>query len=130
MRDADAEYTCPSSDAAVGAVVLGVRDREGNLGYLTPAPHVDVDLLERVRERFGDPRTAMRFASPCVRGECAQWTGSRCGIIDAVVADIGTSEPDRLPACSIRSTCRWFAQHGRAACAVCPVVVTNPAVPA
>ena len=124
------ERTCPSADAAVGAVLLAVRDRHGNLGYITPAPRVDVDLLETARDRFGDPRAALRFAAPCVRGECAQWTGSRCGLIDNVVADLGAYEAQHLPACGIRSTCRWFAQLGRHACAVCPEVITKPAVPA
>ena len=28
-----------------------------------------------------------------------------------------------LPKCSIRSHCRWFFQHGRDACAVCPLII-------
>jgi hypothetical protein len=121
------ERTCPSAEAAVGSLLVAVRDPQGNLAYVTPAPRVDVDLLSAARERFGDPRAALRFGAPCVRGACMQWTGSRCGVIDNVVADLGAREPDRLPACGIRSTCRWFAQHGRHACAVCPDVVTQPA---
>jgi hypothetical protein len=30
-----------------------------------------------------------------------------------------------LPACAIRRTCRWYAQRGPAACAVCPLVVAD-----
>jgi hypothetical protein len=30
-----------------------------------------------------------------------------------------------LPKCSIRSQCRWFLQHGRDACAVCPLIITD-----
>ena len=31
---------------------------------------------------------------------------------------------DALPSCSIRNTCRWFADQERAACVRCPQVVT------
>jgi hypothetical protein len=30
-----------------------------------------------------------------------------------------------LPRCAIRSSCRWFAQRGAEACAVCPLVVAD-----
>jgi hypothetical protein len=121
------ERTCPSAPAAAGSLLLAIRGEGGELGYLTPPPRIDVDLLEAAREQFGDPRRALRFASPCREGGCAKWTGTRCGVIDAVIADLGAHEPEELPACGIRSTCRWFAQHGRAACNVCPEVVTKPA---
>jgi hypothetical protein len=31
----------------------------------------------------------------------------------------------RLPACAIRHSCRWYAQRGAAACAVCPQIVAD-----
>ena len=34
-------------------------------------------------------------------------------------------ESGRLPRCAIRRTCRWFAQRGADACAVCPRVVAD-----
>jgi hypothetical protein len=66
-----------------------------------------------------------------VQKACGQWTGSRCGIIDEVLAESGASvKPDdgapvEVPPCAIRATCRWFAQVGAAACGVCPEVVTD-----
>jgi hypothetical protein len=126
VHERSAERTCPSALAEPGALLVGVRGADGALAYLTPAPVVDLTLLDTARERFGDPRTALRFASPCAQARCPQWNGSGCGVIEAVIADLGEREPQRLPACAIRSTCRWFAQRGRAACAVCPEVVTNP----
>ena len=34
-------------------------------------------------------------------------------------------ESGRLPHCAIRRDCRWFAQRGADACAVCPRVVAD-----
>ena len=32
---------------------------------------------------------------------------------------------ETLPACQIRSSCRWWLQEGKAACYRCPQMVTN-----
>ena len=61
-----------------------------------------------------------------MEGRCAQWTGSRCGVIDTVLTTPDRpAVPERLPHCGIRSTCRWYAQSGAEACAVCPLVITD-----
>jgi hypothetical protein len=75
----------------------------------------------------GAPEKRFRFATACVEERCAQWTGTRCGVIDLVLEhhDQVPLTPDRRPACAIRSSCRWFAQSGWDACAVCPSVVTD-----
>jgi hypothetical protein len=57
------------------------------------------------------------------------WTGERCGLIDTALGVLShqveaqTARP--LRACGIRHACRWFAQHGKSACAVCPLIVTE-----
>lgn len=60
---------------------------------------------------------------------CEQWTGSRCGVIDMAIetqdAGIAPTLDRPLPRCSIRPRCRWFAQAGPRACAVCPLVITD-----
>jgi hypothetical protein len=74
----------------------------------------------------------MRFGCDCAEQGCVQWKGEdgagRCGLIDhaleALKVEVG---PDHLPRCGIRATCRWFAQHDRKACAVCPQVIRRPA---
>jgi hypothetical protein len=59
---------------------------------------------------------------------CMQWAGNRCGLIDRVVEHFGPgADEDPLPKCGIRSTCRRFAQQGRAACESCPEVIRKPA---
>jgi hypothetical protein len=110
--------------------LLGVIDENGRVGYLTPAITVDQEFVEKAKQGRS-PRKRFRFAGPCVEESCAQWTGSRCGVIDTVFDAVQTlapapARPDGvLPHCAIRSSCRWFAQEGAAACAACPFVITD-----
>lgn len=122
-----AAYTCPSAPGEPGATLLGVVGPQGSVAYLTPPLTIDDDFVAIAR-RGRSPEKRFRFAAPCVEERCAQWTGSRCGVIDAVLAaDVpGADDETRgLPRCSIRSSCRWFAQSGADACGVCPRVITD-----
>jgi hypothetical protein len=117
--------TCPSSRAEPGATLLGVVNADGTVGYLSPAVTVDEAFVERAR-RGRAPEKRFRFAGACVESGCAQWTGSRCGVIDRVLgSDLEAPERAGLPRCAIRSSCRWFAQSGAEACGVCPLVITD-----
>lgn len=124
------EYTCPSATCKPGATLLGVIGENGQVGYLTPAITVDEEFVEKAK-RGRSPRKRFRFAGPCVEESCAQWTGSRCGVIDMVLDAVETldqappREDGELPRCAIRSSCRWFAQEGTTACAACPFVITD-----
>jgi hypothetical protein len=61
-----------------------------------------------------------------VEGGCGYWADGRCGVIDNVLVDLRLkTENSGLPACSIRSNCRWFSQSGASACRVCPEVITE-----
>jgi hypothetical protein len=114
---------CPSSRCEPGASLIAILD-EGRLAHITPALPVNEAFVASAREH-GSPEARMRFASPCLKAGCAQWTGSSCGIIEQVVAaEIGPSG-GRLPRCAIRPSCRWYAQEGAAACRACPLVVTD-----
>lgn len=127
--------TCPSAPASPGAVLLGVKGAEGRIVPLRTRLEVDADFLAAA-SRQGPPEARMRFASPCQTKGCAQWTGSACGIIQRVLDHLGhLSEPpvlsgERLPPCTIRQSCRWFAEQGREACAACDLVVTYQTQPA
>lgn len=119
--------TCPSGPCEPGAILLGLVDEQDEVGYLTPAITIDERFVARA-ERGRSPQKRFRFATPCVEGGCAQWTGSRCGVIDRVLEAEGlepVGEPGELPQCAIRGSCRWFAQSGAEACAVCPLVITD-----
>jgi hypothetical protein len=120
-----ASCTCPSAPCEPGATLLGIVGPHGTVGYLTPALTIDEDFV-RIARRGRSPAKRFRFAAPCVEEHCAQWTGSRCGIIDgALAADVPEDEHRGLPRCAIRSSCRWFDQSGADACGVCPLVITD-----
>lgn len=104
--------------------MLGAFGPDGHLGYVSPAVPVSDALAQRLTDG-GGAEQRFRFASRCVEAECVQWSGSRCGVIDRVQAAATPIEISRLTACAIRRDCRWYAQAGTSACAVCPIVVTD-----
>jgi hypothetical protein len=124
---------CPSSPCQEGALLLGIVLRDGRVAFARDRVVVDKGFVENASRGSHPPETRFRFGSPCVRGACQQWTGSRCGVIDSVRAEAraaGCPPPPALslPECSIRADCRWFEQAGAEACAVCDLVVTETRV--
>jgi hypothetical protein len=127
------ERSCPSARCEPGATLLGIVNGDGTVGYITPPLQIDDQFVQRVKQGR-DPEKRFRFAGTCVEGGCKQWTGSRCGVIDRVLAaGVAPAAPAgedagaraSLPQCAIRSTCRWFAQSGADACRVCPLIATD-----
>lgn len=122
------DKTCPSARAAPGAMLLGIKGANGRIQHMRTPLVIDDNFVEIARS-VGAPEARMRFASPCQTKGCAQWTGTRCGVIDNVLAHLAVQDerPQRttLPACAIRATCRWFDQTGDAACLACDLVVTD-----
>jgi hypothetical protein len=78
-------HTCPSAPCEPGSTLLGVVGPQGTVAYLTPPLTIDDSFVATAR-RGRSPEKRFRFAAPCVEEHCAQWTGSRCGVIDAVLA--------------------------------------------
>ena len=117
------QLTCPSARCEPGATLLGVVEADGTVGYITPRLTVDAEFVEQA-SRGRAPEKRFRFAGACVESGCKQWTGSRCGVIDRVLEG-DLPKAGALPHCSIRSSCRWFAQSGAEACGVCPLVITD-----
>ena len=117
---------CPSAFCHEGALLLGVMTPSGTLSYVQPPTRVDADFVARARA-LGNPERRFRFSAPCVEAGCPQWTGEGCAVVDKVIEDEQPVELEsgRLPFCAIRRDCRWFAQRGAAACAVCPRVVAD-----
>ena len=122
---------CPSSNCKEGAILLGIVLADGNVAFAKDRIVVDQDFVARAtREGSHPPETRFRFSSPCAQSACKQWTGARCGVIDSVMDETAAAGytpavSQDLPACSIRSQCRWFSQTGAEACAVCDIVVTD-----
>lgn len=122
-----ANYACPSAPAEPGAGLLGVLATDGKIHNLRTLMPVDEDFLTAVRIR-GAPEERMRFSSRCQTLGCSQWTGTRCGVIDRAMKEMevsGAPPTTKLPPCSIRGTCRWFAQNGAKACPTCAFIVTD-----
>ena len=129
------ERVCPSAPAEPGALLLGIVGPEGRVAYVSPGMHVTQEFLDGVGERQS-PTRHFRFAGRCAESGCQQWTGERCRVADALVQAAGELDlpedvlpedvpPADVPRCGIRARCRWFAQAGLRACAVCPLVVTD-----
>ncbi|WNC94767.1 hypothetical protein RI103_33010 [Paraburkholderia sp. FT54] len=120
--------TCPSAPAEAASAVLGAVMENGTVAYISPKIPVSDTLLSGLRANGIPLENRIRFLGPCMGGACAQWTGHRCGLVDAIVAAPAVlSEPeDGMPKCGIRGTCRWYAQHAHAACVQCPIVIYDP----
>jgi hypothetical protein len=129
--------TCPSAFAKEGVRLLGVITPAARVAFIHPPTHVDADFVARIAAE-GRPEARYRFAAPCIEGRCPQWTGTGCHVVDEVVdanilddggwervARPSTASRSRLPACGIRSSCRWFYQRGRSACEVCPSIIAD-----
>lgn len=108
-------------------MLLGSAAPDGSVACFTPRLTVDKALVERA-SRGRTPEARFRFAQPCAEGDCAHWVEDRCAVIDAAVSSPQMNERPRsaLPRCSIRASCRWFAQWSVVACGVCPLVIHDP----
>jgi len=123
-----AAFICPSAPPEQGSVLLGIVSAPGQIVYITPNPAVTPEMLNTFEKNGVVPENRLRFAGACMEHRCMQWADNRCGLIDRVVDHFGPADgEDPLPKCGIRSTCRWFAQQGRAACEACPEVIRKPA---
>lgn len=118
---------CPSATCQEGALLLGVMTGSGRLAYVQPPTRVDAEFVARAKAR-GHPERTFRFSSPCIEGACPQWTGDHCGLGEVLAKQVDVIPPPTsagLPTCAIRSSCRWYSEQGRDACAVCPLVVAD-----
>ncbi|MBI1218343.1 MAG: hypothetical protein GC186_07325 [Rhodobacteraceae bacterium] len=123
-----APRTCPSAPAEAGATLIGMLGPDGRIHNLRTPLEVDADFLAAAATQ-GPPEARMRFAGRCVEGQCGQWTGHSCGVIERVLDRLASADGPQvaaeLPPCTIRANCRWFSQSGGTACRACVLVVTD-----
>jgi len=126
--DSHKPIDCPSNLASaeggrIYAMMTGTPEAP-RLGYLSEALPVTDDLLALAGNRL--PTELFRIAAPCAESACKHFRGGACTLAQRIVDGM---EPvvNALPACRIRSTCRWFKQEGGAACVRCPQVATHKA---
>lgn len=127
MRQRSAPTLCPSYRCEEGAWLIGVVQPDGSVAFTPDELQVDAAFVAPAR-KGRTPEARFRFAGPCHRAACAQWTGERCGVIDTLVrcvADANLDTEPSIPECAIRARCRWFGQMGVRACRLCKLVVTE-----
>jgi hypothetical protein len=117
---------CPSARADMRqAVVFGVVDGSPNdprVSYLASPLPVTPELLALAEP--ARPAEVFRIGAPCAQHRCQHYDGSRCGLIQQIVAEV-PAVASRQPPCRLRPRCRWWHEEGIAACTRCPLVVTE-----
>ena len=125
-RGSSQEIDCPSAQAtADGARVFGVLTGTPDahrVGYLTETVPVSEKLLALAGA--AKPTQLFRIAAPCANGGCKHFKSNACSLAERIVAGVPVVV-NALPACQIRSSCRWFRQEGKEACFRCPQVMTD-----
>lgn len=103
---------------------------EGQTVPVTPTP-VNPAILELCAPQT--PRQILRMSATCIKANCRHWNAQEPGaqgdgvctlaerVLDAYIPDSTSA----LPACGIRSTCRWYAQLGVMACFPCHATPTD-----
>lgn len=123
-----APLACPSAPhdwegAKLLGVVTGSVERP-QVRYTGPTK-VTPELLKLAEPAH--PEEVFRFTAPCRESRCSFFRDGRCGVGEAAVAGLPEEKTSILPSCGIRRECRWWAEHGAAACRRCSLVVTEDA---
>ena len=102
-------------------IVTGTEEEPSVTWLDRPVP-VTPDLLAKTGDV--EPQRVFRITATCQESDCVHFDGSRCKLARRIV-DMLPPVAESLPPCSLRATCRWFTQEGRAACLRCPQVITH-----
>ncbi|RAJ92504.1 hypothetical protein LX87_04834 [Larkinella arboricola] len=117
---------CPSYLAKPGAQLFGLVNAEGRISYLRHPITIDATFVQAARA--GRPaEERFRFAGKCIQNGCHQWSDAKqaCALVDRLIDQMEKTAEASLPACPIRSRCRWFRQRGQTACAQCDEVIRH-----
>lgn len=126
MSRQPADYSCPSAqpdtpNARVFGVVLG-DVHEPRVAYLEKGVAVTPEMLDAAGAV--SPTRILRFSGTCANSACGQFKNGGCRLGKDILKNL---EPvvDRIPPCTIRATCRWFAENGPEVCLRCARVTTS-----
>jgi hypothetical protein len=121
-----APLLCPSAEPSMaGSVAFGIvggtadEPHLRHLEQLLPVTEELLSLSGPVR-----PTEVFRFAAPCACNACPNFQDSQCSLATRLVKWL-PEVTETLPPCQVRPHCRWWHEHGKAACLRCPQVVTD-----
>jgi hypothetical protein len=122
----DQNYSCPSAqpdaeEARIIGIVEGTAEKP-QVAYLQKGVAVSAEMS--VPPPGISATRIFRFSGKCVGSACGQFGDGQCQLGKTITQMLAPTV-DELPACTIRATCRWFAENGRDACLRCPQVMTN-----
>jgi len=120
---------CPSAQPELpGSVILGVVGGTGSgekrISYLKHLAGVTDGTMAACAAGALSPTSIFRFAAPCEKSGCHNWSGTNCRVGERLV-QILPAVSEQLPDCQLRPVCRWFDQEGQQACFRCPHVITD-----
>jgi hypothetical protein len=125
MEPSSRKVLCPSAQPEMtGSVAFGVvggTAEQPRVVWIEKPVPVTGDLLALTGAV--PPTQVLRIAAPCQENACCHFDGTDCRLATKLV-QLMPAVAESLPPCRIRPDCRWFQQEGRAACAVCPQIVT------
>jgi len=121
---------CPSAQLGLSrSMILGIVDSGSDgdrVSYLKTPVAVTEGTIVAFTGSSVRPTSVLRFAAPCEKNGCHNWSGSGCRVAQRLV-QILPAAANGLPDCNLRSRCRWHQQEGQSACWRCPQVVTDDA---
>jgi hypothetical protein len=109
--------------ARIFGVISGTAEAP-RVSYLRSSTTVGPDTLQHLGGL--KPTEVFRYAATCEERRCSHFDGARCTLVSRIVRFLDPVTTT-LPPCTIRPTCRWYAEEGSAACFRCPQVVTSNA---
>jgi hypothetical protein len=112
----------PNTQNGVVFGVVGGTAESPRIGYLAKPVPITEEVLASTTPV--SPTEVLRSAGPCVEKGCQHFDGRECTLITRIVGFL-PHVVKHLPACSIRSNCRWWRQEGVDACLRCPQIVTE-----
>ena len=125
MEPSNRKIMCPSAQPEMtGSVAFGVvggTAEDPRVSWIEKPVPVTAEILALTGEV--PPTQVLRIAAPCQESACCHFDGTDCRLATKLVR-LMPAVTQSLPPCRIRPDCRWFLQEGRAACAVCPQIVT------
>jgi hypothetical protein len=117
---------CPSADAEMsGSVIFGIvagTPEEPHVVHLDRVKAIPQELL--TLEAPVKPSEIFRIAATCIENGCMHFDGTNCRLTERIIDGL-PAVSEQLPACAIRSKCRWWHQEGKEACFRCQQVVRD-----